>query len=59
VDVVSREPIPSDNPLLTARNCLITPHIAWATCEARQRLLASTIVNVDNFVQGRPTNIVS
>jgi glycerate dehydrogenase len=58
VDVVSREPIQPDNPLLTARNCLITPHIAWATREARKRLLATTIANVVNFVQGRPTNVV-
>jgi glycerate dehydrogenase len=59
VDVVSREPIQADNPLLRARNCLITPHIAWATREARQRLLATTIANVVSFVQGRPTNVVS
>jgi glycerate dehydrogenase len=58
MDVVSHEPIQPDNPLLTARNCLITPHIAWATREARQRLLATTIANVVNFVQGRPTNVV-
>jgi glycerate dehydrogenase len=59
VDVVSSEPIQPDNPLLRARNCLITPHIAWATQEARKRLLATTIANVVNFVQGRPTNVVS
>jgi glycerate dehydrogenase len=58
VDVVSREPIQPDNPLLTARNCLITPHIAWATREARQRLSAATIANVVNFLQGRPANVV-
>ncbi|MBV8233442.1 MAG: D-2-hydroxyacid dehydrogenase [Planctomycetaceae bacterium] len=58
VDVASHEPMQPDNPLLTARNCLITPHIAWATREARQRLLATTIANVVNFVQGRPTNLV-
>jgi glycerate dehydrogenase len=58
VDVVSHEPIQSDNPLLTARNCVIMPHIAWATREARQRLLATTIANVVNFLQGRPTNLV-
>ncbi|MBV8346949.1 MAG: D-2-hydroxyacid dehydrogenase [Mycolicibacterium sp.] len=58
VDVVSHEPIQPDNPLLRARNCLITPHIAWATLEARKRLLATTITNVVNFVQGRPTNVV-
>jgi glycerate dehydrogenase len=59
VDVVSREPILADNPLLTARNCLITPHIAWATTEARKRLLDATVANVANFLAGRPTNIVN
>jgi glycerate dehydrogenase len=59
VDVVSREPIGPDNPLLTARNCLITPHIAWATREARRRLLAATVANVASFLAGRPTNVVN
>src|SRR5262249_24818879 len=58
VDVVGQEPIRSDNPLIEARNCLITPHIAWATQEARQRLLETTIANVVNFQAGRPTNVV-
>jgi glycerate dehydrogenase len=44
---------------LTARNCLITPHIAWATREARDRLLAATIANVVNFLKGKPTNVVT
>lgn len=59
VDVVSREPIRSDNPLLTARNCVLTPHIAWATREARRRLLAATVANVANFLAGRPTHVVN
>ncbi len=59
VDVVSREPIRPDNPLLTARNCLITPHLAWATREARRRLLDATVANVAHFLAGRPTNVVS
>jgi glycerate dehydrogenase len=59
VDVVSREPIRPDDPLLTARNCLITPHIAWATREARRRLLQATVANVANFLAGRPTNVVN
>jgi glycerate dehydrogenase len=59
VDVVSHEPIRPDNPLLGAPNCLITPHIAWATREARQRLLATTVANVANFLDGRPTNVVN
>ena len=59
VDVVSAEPICPDNPLLTARNCLITPHIAWATREARRRLLEATVANVANFLAGRPTNVAN
>jgi glycerate dehydrogenase len=59
VDVVAQEPIRPDNPLLTARNCLITPHIAWATREARRRLLAATVANVASFLAGRPTNVVN
>ena len=59
VDVVAQEPIRPDNPLLSARNCLITPHIAWATREARRRLLAATVANVANFLTGQPTNVVN
>ena len=58
LDVVSREPIEPDNPLLTARNCLITPHIAWATLAARRRLLAATVSNVAGFLNGTPQNVV-
>jgi glycerate dehydrogenase len=59
VDVVTAEPIRPDNPLLAARNCLITPHIAWATREARRRLLEATVANVANFLAGRPTHVVN
>jgi glycerate dehydrogenase len=59
VDVVSHEPIRPDNPLLSARNCLITPHIAWATRQARRRLLQATVANVASFLAGRPTNVVN
>jgi glycerate dehydrogenase len=59
VDVVSREPITPDNPLLTARNCVITPHIAWATLAARQRLMAATAANIGSFLAGKPTNVVN
>jgi glycerate dehydrogenase len=59
VDVVSSEPIRPDNPLLTASRCLITPHIAWATQEARRRLLQATVANVVAFLDGRPTNVVN
>jgi glycerate dehydrogenase len=59
VDVVSHEPIQPDNPLLPARNCIITPHIAWATREARRRLLQTTVANVASFQAGKPTNVVN
>jgi glycerate dehydrogenase len=59
VDVVSTEPIRPDNPLLKAKNCLITPHIAWATEEARARLLETTIANISAFLAGRPINVVN
>jgi glycerate dehydrogenase len=59
VDVVTQEPIRVDNPLLAARNCLITPHIAWATREARRRLLDATVANVASFLAGLPMNVVN
>lgn len=59
LDVVSREPIPADNPLLKAHNCLITPHIAWAALAARQRLLAQSAANVAAFLAGAPVNVVN
>lgn len=59
VDVVSSEPIKADNPLLTAKNCLITPHIAWAPKEARQRLLDIAINNLKSYIDGNPVNVVN
>jgi glycerate dehydrogenase len=59
VDVVSVEPIRPENPLLNARNCLLTPHIAWATLAARQRLMATTAANIAAFLAGKPTNVVN
>ena len=59
LDVLSIEPPTKDNPLLTARNCVITPHIAWATREARGRLLETAIMNVAAFLRGHPKNVVS
>lgn len=58
-DVVSREPIAADNPLLTAPNCFLTPHIAWATYDARQRLLRVSEENLQAFLAGTPQNVVN
>jgi glycerate dehydrogenase len=59
LDVVSSEPIRPDNPLIGARNLLLTPHIAWATLEARRRLMAITVENVKGFLAGKPRNTVN
>lgn len=59
LDVVSVEPIREDNPLLTAKNCLITPHIAWASKESRQRLMDTAVGNLEAFLAGRPVNVVN
>ncbi len=59
VDVVSREPMLEENPLLTAKNCIITPHIAWASLEARKRLIDIAIENFAQFANGTPRNVVS
>ncbi len=59
LDVVSNEPIGLDNPLLSAPNCIITPHMAWSTLEARKRLMQSTADNITAFKNGEPTNVVS
>ena len=59
VDVVSTEPIQMDNPLLTAPNMIITPHIAWAPKEARQRLMDIAIDNLKAYLNGSPINVIS
>lgn len=59
LDVVSTEPIRNDNPLLKAKNCLITPHISWAPKESRQRIMDCTVSNVAAFQSGTPVNVVN
>lgn len=59
LDVVSTEPIQNDNPLLQAKNCLITPHISWAPKESRQRLMNIAVDNLKAYVEGNPQNIVN
>ncbi|MCH5220778.1 MAG: D-2-hydroxyacid dehydrogenase [Muribaculaceae bacterium] len=59
LDVLVNEPPRKDCPLLTARNCFITPHIAWASTEARERLLNIAFTNVQAYIDGKPINVVS
>ncbi len=59
VDVVSTEPIQMDNPLLDAKNCIITPHIAWAPKESRQRLMDIAVDNLKCYAEGKPQNVVN
>ena len=59
LDVLATEPPPADNPLLTAPNCIITPHLAWATRAARSRLINIAVENVRAFLQGTPINLVN
>jgi len=59
VDVVSEEPIRPDNPLLTAKNCLITPHISWVSRESRGRIVEASAGNLRAFLRGEPKNVVN
>lgn len=59
VDVLSSEPPPADHPLLRAPNCFLTPHVAWATKAARERLLLSVVDNIKAFLSGSPHNVVN
>lgn len=58
-DVLSAEPMSADNPLYGAKNCIITPHIAWVPQEARIRLLQISAENLKAFIEGNPQNVVS
>lgn len=58
VDVVSSEPIKASNPLLQAKNCIITPHIAWAPKEARERLMKIAVANLEEFLKGKSVNVI-
>ena len=59
LDVVSTEPIRNDNPLLQAKNCIITPHISWAPKESRQRIMDCTVENVRAFLENKPIHVVN
>ena len=58
-DVVITEPIPADSPLLGLSNCILTPHIAWAPLESRQRIFDATVANIKAFLEGNPQNVVN
>lgn len=59
LDVVYSEPIKADNPLLNAKNCIITPHISWAPIESRQRIMDCTVENIKSYIDGNPQNVVN
>ncbi len=59
LDVVSTEPIRGDNPLLQAKNCIITPHMSWGAKESRQRLMDIAVSNLKAFLEGQPQNVVN
>ncbi|MEI8097765.1 MAG: D-2-hydroxyacid dehydrogenase [Sediminibacterium sp.] len=59
LDVLSKEPPPANNPLLTAKNCIITPHVAWISTEARKRILSITASNILSYINGSVSNCVN
>jgi glycerate dehydrogenase len=58
LDVLSAEPPPADNPLLSAPNCFILPHVAWASVPARRRLMHEVVENFRSFQAGKPRNVI-
>jgi glycerate dehydrogenase len=58
LDVLSTEPPSANNPLLHAKNCLINPHVAWATFESRARLMDVVVNNIESFLKGKPVNVI-
>lgn len=59
LDVISTEPMLAENPLFTAKNCVITPHIAWAPLQTRERLMEIVINNLESYLSGNPKNVVN
>ena len=59
LDVLCDEPMRQDNPLLTAKNCVITPHMSWAPRESRQRIMDMSVKNIQAFLDGNPINVVN
>lgn len=59
LDVVSTEPIMGNNPLLSAKNCIITPHMSWGAKESRQRIMDCTVNNIKAFLSGEYMNVVN
>jgi len=59
LDVLSKEPPTNGNPLLNAKNCIVTPHNAWISKEARTRIMQVTTANVEAFLKGAPQNVVN
>ncbi len=59
LDTLQREPPEADNPLLTAQNCVITPHVSWATLDARKRITAVVAANIRSLIAGKPENVVN
>jgi len=59
LDVLDVEPPPADNPLITAKNCIITPHISWYSKASRQRLMDIAVSNLDSYLDGTHTNVVN